>query len=385
MAIELNKLKGLKDTDAKKLRDNGITNIASLACTTVNELSSIGIKEDNARSFIEKAGEILNDFAGAKDGFISGEELLKQFDKREILSTKCPAFDNILDGGFETQKVYEVYGKQGSGKSSLMLQLACIAQLPQDKGGLSSPAIIYIDTEGAFSIKRIKQMAVYYGLDPIQAVKNILRAAPPTSDALLYLVEKSLNKVMEESGARLIVLDSIATHFRSEYGDVRQLLPQRQRRANRVIHALKKAVTIYNALAILTNQVTANPSGFGAPYQHSMGYTVGHESQIRIRLAPSSKGKGIKKITIEKAVDLPNEDCEALLNEFGLVEVPAKKKDKKKKDDEEQPKEITTDKDAQPPENSNSTVEKSSIKDPDSPKATKPKKTAKKSKKKAKT
>lgn len=334
MALELNNLKEIEKY-AKKLHDNGIVNLMVLASTTVNELATIlGTDLEKSRTFIEKASKIVNTYMGGKDGFITGDDLLNKFNERMILSTKCPSFDKILDGGFETQKVYEVYGKEGTGKSSLMLELICLSHLPVEDGGLGSPCTIYIDTEGSFSIKRLKVMAPYYKLKPEEIVKSVVLANPPTSDAMLYLCEKSLMKIMDETGAKLIILDSLATHFRSEYYNARNLLPERQGRANRIVHSLKKATRIYNALAVMTNQATANVTGFGAPYSHAMGLLIGHEAQVRIRIAPDKSG--LKKVTIEKAVDLPNLSCLLELSQFGFIEPSKKKKSRKKKGEEEE-------------------------------------------------
>lgn len=341
MSLELSNLKGLDEKHAKLLHDNGIVNLMVLASSTAHELATLGFEVEKARLFIEKATKIVNKYMGGQDGFITGDKLLQKFNERLVLSTRCPSFDNILDGGFETQKVYEVYGKEGTGKSGLMLQLICLSHLPVEKGGLSSPATIYIDTEGSFSIKRLKRMAPYYGFDPDELVKSVVLSVPPTSDALVYLCEKNLLKIMEQTGAKLIILDSLATHFRNEYGDVRQLLPERQRRANRVIHSMKKATRIFNALAVMTNQAVANVNmkgPFDHQYNHAMGLLIGHESQVRLRIAP--KKGSLKEIKVEKAVDLPNLTCELELNEFGFIEPEKKKKGGKKKGEEvEEPEE----------------------------------------------
>ncbi|MFX1451633.1 MAG: ATPase domain-containing protein, partial [Promethearchaeota archaeon] len=288
MALELKNIKSLKSPDLTKLRENGIVDVNYLAAATVHELESMGFGVERAQKVIEEAGKILDDFMGAKDGFLMGEDLIKQYNKMERLTTGCPSFDKILGGGFETQKVYEIYGKEKSGKSRLCHQLVARAHLPREKGGLGSPAGIYIDTEGTFNMKTLKTMAQYVGLDPEMVSKNLAYSKPPTSGTMNYIIWKHLPKIMEQTGARIVILDSIATHFRAEYGIARNLLPERQMRANQVIHNLKKAATKFNALIIMTNQAVANVTGYGAAYNHAMGLVVGHESQVRIRIQKRS-------------------------------------------------------------------------------------------------
>ncbi len=334
MALELKNIKGLRTMDLTNLRENGIVDINYLASATIHELEAIGFGKDRAQRIIEEAGKILDEFMGAKDGFLMGTDLIKQYSKMERLSTGSPSFDKILGGGFETQKVYEVYGKEKSGKSRLCHQLVVRAHLSKEKGGLGSPAAVYIDTEGTFNMKTLKTMAQYVGLDPEMVSKNLAYSKPPTSGTLNYIIWKHLPKIMEQTGARIVILDSIATHFRAEYGIARQLLPERQMRANQVIHNLKKAATKFNALIVMTNQAVANVSGYGAPYNHAMGLVVGHESQVRIRIQKKSGPE--REIMIEKAIDLPEDTCKLDMTEFGFEEQKEKKKKGKKKIKEEE-------------------------------------------------
>lgn len=300
----------------------GIPNVIALASATVQKLVNIGITKARAMKILDQARERC---AGIF-GFVTGEELVKLFDKRQYLTTGTKGLDEILGGcGFETQKVYEVYGPEGTGKSTLVHQIICTAFLPPDQGGLGA-GTIFIDTEGTFSIKRIREFAVRFGIDPDEISKNIIRANPPTSDTMLFIAEQQLEKMANQFGARLFCLDSIATHFRTEYGSERQALPERQQKANRIIHALKRVVVATNGVAILTNQVTANVTGMGLPWTHSMGNVVGHESQVRIRVRKVTDGREFK---IEKALDLPPKSCILTMTDLGLVD--SEKKPKKGK------------------------------------------------------
>lgn len=322
MSLNLENLKGVGPTSVSKLKDAGIMNIQVLATASIETIKSLGYGATAANKLLRSAREHIDEINGGTFGFICGDELVELFDKRRYLKTGEAPFDHILGGGFETQKVYELYGPEGSGKSSLCLQLAVLSMRSEEQGGLRNPCTVILDCEGAYSPKRITFIAEYYGLVPRNVIRAIARAEPATSDALLQLAEMSLPKIMEQTGARLIILDSIATHFRSEYGAARQEFPLRQQKANRVIHALKRAATNYNAVAILTNQVTGNVNAgpFSSPYKHSMGYTVGHESQIRIKIAP--RQKAVKKIFIEKAVDLANEEAYLELTGAGFINTP---------------------------------------------------------------
>lgn len=323
MTLELEHLKGVGPAAVVKLKDSGIMNIQVLATASIETLKGLGYGAHAATKLLRSARNHLDEINGGMFGFVTGDDLLRQFRNREYLKTGEAPLDRILGGGFETQKVYELYGPEGSGKSSLLHQLIVLSMRPKDQGGLASPAAVFLDCEGAFSIRRIQTVTEYYKMDFELIVKNVARTNPATTDDLLYVAEEGLPKIMDQTGARLVVLDSIATHFRSEYGSERQLFPIRQQKANRIIHALKKAAINYNAVAVLTNQVTANvnATAFSPKYTHSMGYTVGHESQVRIQI--DKRSKAVKKIKIEKAVDLPNETAYLELIGAGFINTPA--------------------------------------------------------------
>jgi DNA repair protein RadA len=322
LSTDLEKLNGVGPTTAQKLMDNGFRSIEAIAAATVTQLTAIsGISESQARELIETA-------AGESDGvmalrFKTGDELLKEYKNRDYLTSGCDTFDKILDGGFSTQKLYEFWGSEGTGKSNILHQLICTAALPKSKGGLGG-GTIYIDAENALSLKRIKQIAPRFGLDPEAVIKNISRTTPANSDALKYMVTKQLGPQIEMTGARLIVLDSIASHFRSEYGSQRNRLPERQQKANQILHELKKCAKLYNVLAVITNQASGDPSGYGPGIKHSMGNVVGHESEVRIKISINSTAKSERKFLIEKAVDLAREKVILKLLGSGYYDSDAK-------------------------------------------------------------
>jgi RecA/RadA recombinase len=322
---DLTSIDGIGETIAEKLISAGIPNVVALAAATVSKLVGIGVTKSAAQKMLASARERCS----AIFGFVTGDELIDQFKRREYLTSGTEGLDSILGGkGFETQKVYEIYGPEGTGKSNLLHQLVCTAYLPPNEGGLGA-GTIYMDTEGTFSIKRIQQLAPRFGIDPEEITRNVIKASPPTSDVLLFLCEAQLEKMASQTGARFFCLDSLATHFRAEFGAERQMMPERQQRASKVIHALKRVAQATNGVAILTNQVTANVTGMGKPWAHSMGLLVGHESQVRIMVRTKSTADGLRLFEIEKALDLPPANCILKITDEGFIDADAKKVAKK--------------------------------------------------------
>ncbi|MFX1298311.1 MAG: hypothetical protein ACFFD2_26085, partial [Promethearchaeota archaeon] len=145
---------------AKILKQNRITDVSALAATHLKVLVSLDIDSEIAQDLIEEADATMrqNGF-----GFVMGRDLLDEVDKVEVLTTGCKSIDAILDGGLDTQRLYEFYGPNGAGKTNFLHQLICTATLPKNRGGLASD-VIYIDAEGNFSTKRLRMIAPEFDL-----------------------------------------------------------------------------------------------------------------------------------------------------------------------------------------------------------------------------
>ena len=141
----------------------------------------------------------------------------------------------MLGGGLETQTITEFYGEYGSGKSQICHQLCVNVQLPPERGGLDGAAL-YVDTENTFRLERIVQMANHLGLDPDEVVKNIIYAEAYTSDHQMFLLENA-DEVIKANNVKLIIVDSLTAHFRSEYVG-REMLAPRQQKLNKHMHKL---------------------------------------------------------------------------------------------------------------------------------------------------
>jgi len=312
MALELSELEGIMEEEIIKLKQIGLFDVGKLANVDIRELTNKKIfSVIRAEELKKLAQQKISEETGSLFGFKMGGELKKDFDERSVLKTHQPKLDEILGGGFETKKVYELYGTKGTGKTNLLHQLICLSRRPVDKGGLDSPATIYLDVEGNFSQKRLEDMAPFWGVNHESIMKSIAKANPKTSDELVSLCENQIEKIVKETSARLILLDSIASHFRSEYGKNLDLLPERQQKINRVLHAFKRAATRNNLLVIVVNQVSFkdNPA---------LGHVAGHESQIRLKIEKND-GQD-RQITVEKAVDLPVKTESFVMTEWGFLD-----------------------------------------------------------------
>ena len=280
---EVEDLPGVGPATAEKLKAMGFSTIESLAIATIRELVATGIGEKQAAKIINEARDSIT------LTFLRADELLKMRENVARLTTGSKVLDELLGGGLETQTITEFYGEYGSGKSQICHQLCVNVQLPVDRGGLEASAL-YIDTENTLRPERIVQMATHLGLDPQKTVRNIIYAEAYNSDHQILLLEKADAKI-KENNVRLIIVDSLTSHFRSEYLG-RETLAERQQKINKHMHRLIRLAQAFNAVAVVTNQVMAKPDAFfGEKVEAVGGHIVGHTSHTRIFLRKASGGR----------------------------------------------------------------------------------------------
>jgi DNA repair protein RadA len=310
-------LPGVGPATAQKLRELGYHTVESLAMATVRELEPVGVSEKKAQQVIQAARSNVG------ISFIRADQLLKQRQNVARLTTGSKALDKIVDGGLETQTISEFYGEYGSGKSQVCHQLCVNVQLPIEKGGLNGGAL-YVDTENTFRLERIVQMSKHLGLDPEQVVKNIIYAEAYTSDHQMFLLENA-DEIIKANNIKLIIVDSLTAHFRSEYIG-REMLASRQQKLNKHMHKLTALARAFNAVAVVTNQVMAKPDQFFGDAIHPIGGNiVGHTSQTRLYLRRASHGP-IRIARLVSSPYLPEGEEILKVTENGIEDVSEEEK-----------------------------------------------------------
>ncbi|MCD6466073.1 DNA repair and recombination protein RadA [Candidatus Bathyarchaeota archaeon] len=297
---------------AEKLRELGFNTVESLAMATIRELEQAGISDKKAFKIINAARSSIT------LSFIRADELLERRQNVLRLTTGSKKLDELLGGGLETQTITEFYGEYGSGKSQIAHQACVNVQLPPEKGGLGGGAL-YIDTENTFRPERIVQMAKFRGLDPQKVVKNIIWAEAYTSDHQMFLLENA-DKVIKENNIRLIVVDSLTAHFRSEYIG-RENLALRQQKLNQHMHKLIRLARAFNAVALVTNQVMSSPEVyFSETIRPIGGHIVAHTSHTRVFLRKSARGP-VRIARLVSSPYLPEGECLFKITENGIEDV----------------------------------------------------------------
>jgi DNA repair protein RadB len=116
-----------------------------------------------------------------------------------------------LEGGYERGIITLFYGPSAAGKSNFVMLAACHQAKKNKK-------IIFIDTEGSFSLDRIKQIS--QGL-PEFILKNIAILKPINFEEQNKSFEK-IHKELQSENIGLIIVDSISMLYRLALADARK-------------------------------------------------------------------------------------------------------------------------------------------------------------------
>lgn len=308
---ELQTIDGVGKDKANVLRKAGKFSIMAVAVSSPKELALCdGISEEAAVKIIASAREMAD-----VGEFITSEELRERRKNLRKLTTSSNNLDSLFDtsddviarqankgatlGGLPTETITEFYGEFSSGKTQICLQLSVNATMPLDKGGLDGH-VIWVDTEGTYRPNRIEDMAEAHGLDKTEVLKKIHQAKAYNSSHQILMIETKAQELAEKYPIKLVVVDSLTAHFRSEYIG-RGNLGERQQMLNKHMHDLLRFAELNHAVVAVTNQVMANPAQmFGDPTRPVGGHIVGHTSTYRIYLR---KGKGGTRVA--KMIDSP--------------------------------------------------------------------------------
>lgn len=152
--------------------------------------------------------------------------------------------DRMLEGGYETDIITTIYGPAGSGKTNLVLLCAINVARKGKK-------VIYVDTEGSFSLERMKQIARDY--------KKLLGRFIFLKPTNFKEQKKSFEKLKEivDNKIGLIIVDTIAMLYRLELGKSEDVY-EANRELGRQLSCLSEIARRKIIPVLVTNQVYAD-------------------------------------------------------------------------------------------------------------------------------
>jgi len=165
------------------------------------------------------------------------------------ISTGSYDFNKWLFGGYEKDVITMIAGPPGSGKTNFMILTSCSQARKGNK-------IIFMDTEGGFSVERVKQIV---GEDYEDILKNILLLEPTSFKEQIKNFSNLVEKI-KKNHVSLIIIDGMATLYRLELGEVIKLKDDEKiREVNRKVaeqmRILSEISRKQKIPIIITNQV----------------------------------------------------------------------------------------------------------------------------------
>ena len=169
--------------------------------------------------------------------------------KTEKISTGSYDFNKWLFGGYEKDIITMIAGPPGSGKTNLCILVSC----SQAKKGKK---IIFIDTEGGFSVDRFRQII---GDDYEGILKNVFLLQPTSFEEQKKSFSQLLTKIKSEH-VGLIVIDGMATLYRLELGEASKsknedAIKELNWKVAQQMRVLSEISRKQNIPVIITNQV----------------------------------------------------------------------------------------------------------------------------------
>lgn len=165
------------------------------------------------------------------------------------ISTGSFDLNSWLNGGYEKDIITMIAGGPGSGKTNFAILAAC----SQAKQGNKA---IFIDSEGGFSVERVKQIV---GENYEKILENIFLLNPVCFEEQKKCFQSLLDKIKKDS-IGVIIVDGMAMLYRLELSDATKSkndwrIREVNREVARQMRILSEIARKKNIPVLITNQV----------------------------------------------------------------------------------------------------------------------------------
>mmetsp|Transcript_9562 Transcript_9562/g.43545 ORF Transcript_9562/g.43545 Transcript_9562/m.43545 type:complete len:389 (+) Transcript_9562:130-1296(+) len=334
-------LKGSLLNAGQKLQQAGFVSVRDVKGTRgpINLAREAGLTNAEASDVLKtlRFGIQGTSLAGAR----SASEILYEENCKLAIFTFSKDLDDLLGGGIAVGEITELCGCPGIGKTQACIQLCVSVQMPKAFGGYEGSAV-YIDTEGSFMAERAREMA-RATVGHLFSISRFLPKQPSGSDPLaqfteeaildrfhlfrcheiteLLAVVESLPTYVKAHGVKLVVIDSIAFHFRQDFKDMALRTAILAKMTSQLLNLAKS-----EQLAVVSvNQVTVKPdlaSGV-ARLVPALGESYAHGCTTRVILRWE---RDVRMAYLYKSPRLPRGKARFTVTNGGLRDVRGKKR-----------------------------------------------------------
>ncbi len=216
-----------------------------------------------------------------------------------FVSTGSRILDDFLGGGLRKKMITHIYGPAGSGKTNICLQASVFS-------ALSGKNVVYIDTEGGFTVERIKQLT-----DRFRDVLSRIRLFEATTFREQSVAFTRLPRAVSQYRPELIVVDSMGALYRLELAeeDPEKTNAELARQVHLLLHLARK-----NNLAVLVSNQVYTLNGKNYPVS---GDILRYASKVIVELR--REGEKRKAVLIKHPFLPEGREVEFVITEKGIM------------------------------------------------------------------
>lgn len=232
-----------------------VTTDKLLLCSASEVSRLCGRSVNEVSKFLIQVRELIKDVNG-QHSVECALVLFEASQRKNIFTTFDNSIDHLLAGGVRTGAITEFVGEAGAGKSNLLMQLTLSVQLPRSLGGLGRGAIVLSTESGSFDARRIHTILTESPSDLKKHASpdRILVYNCDSQDELEHMVNFQVPLAIERSNVGLVIIDSIAALYRTEF--LGQSVTTVSRAIEKFGYKLGRLAEEKNVAVVVANQVS---------------------------------------------------------------------------------------------------------------------------------
>ena len=237
--------------------------------------------------------------------------------KNRIIPLKSSNFNELINGGFQEDRIYLLYGRYASGKSQICHHI-CVSLYNLCDKDEEKPEILFIDTEDTFRPERIIQISKSYEFDGKELLKHINVINISSTEKMNFFFSR-LDKQGLPKNVRLIIIDSFTNWVRVELGDQESSTQKVRDNLISILEKLHRFKKTHKIPIVLTSQVRgigSETSGFNV--KPVMEYVLNEYIDESILLSRTDDDKKFAFLVNSK--DLQENNIQFELSVEGVVD-----------------------------------------------------------------
>lgn len=318
----LNRVRGLPQENCAELAKHDVLLCKDVLTKNILELMSFGLDYNESKFVFDSVSKSVAPNSSKVSDLLEKKQ-------QWFLSTQLAKLDQCLHGGLTSGTITELTGPPGCGKTQFCMMLASLTIMSLLSTDDLDSCVIYIDTENAFTAKRLLEISSCHlgenqtsHLDVEEIASNVVVFYESTFQEMLTRLE-SLETIIIERNVKLIIVDSIASLARKEFGG-HNLVTERNNMLMKEATLLKYFAERFNIPVLVTNQVTTSTSSELSKDScliAALGNTWAHAVNTRLMIRHSNEDHSIRELLVAKSPLCPLSKFLYKIDASGIVQV----------------------------------------------------------------